>query len=213
MPAIISTAHQKGGVGKTTLILNLYGQLKSSGFNCAIVDADPQGSITHLYERLKNQKGWESVELIKRKDFENFSDLEAMKTYDILLIDTPPYLSNTLPEIFEISDFVLIPCKASPLDAIAIQSTLEFIKEGIIKKPSLKAAIVMNMTIAGTSFNNEVRKILEEHSFPVLETEIGNRISYSRALLLSPSVAVEKNVKAKKEINSLINEIFEILKN
>ena len=212
MPAIISTAHQKGGVGKTTLILNIYGHLKANGFKCAVVDADPQGSISYLCDRLKHKDGWKAVELIKRESFSNFSDLVGLEQYDVLLIDTPPYLSNIMPQIFQISDFVLIPCKASPLDAIAIENTLEFIKQGLVKNPNLKAGIVMNMTIAGTGFNKEVRAILEQHDFPVLETEIGNRIAYSRSLLLSPSVAVEKNAKAKKEIDLLITEIFKIIK-
>lgn len=213
MPAIISTAHQKGGVGKTTLVLNLYSYLNKQGYNCAIVDADPQGSITDLYDRLGEQEGWKNLQLIKRNSFGSFTDLEGMEDYDVLLVDTPPYLSNTLPEIFEVSDFVLVPCKASPLDALAIQNTLELIEDAVKRKPMLKTAIVMNMAITGTDFNDQVRKILEEHGFPVLKTEIGNRIAYSRSLLLSPSVSSEKNPKATQEIESLIQEIFTILQN
>jgi chromosome partitioning protein len=46
---IITVAHQKGGVGKTTLALNLGFCLKHS-LRVAILDSDPQGSISGLGE-------------------------------------------------------------------------------------------------------------------------------------------------------------------
>lgn len=207
MPAIITLAHQKGGVGKTTLTLNLYAYL-SKNFKCAIVDADPQGSIIDLFEQLKGQKGWRDMHLISRNAFRSFKDLSDLEQYDILLIDTPPYMLNTLPEIFAASDFVLIPSKASPLDALAIQSTVDLVKASQIANPQLKAAVVLNMTINNTDFSRQVRQILEETGLPILRSEIGNRVAYSRSLLFAPSVFAEGNNKAIEEITALANEIF-----
>jgi chromosome partitioning protein len=206
MPAIITLAHQKGGVGKTTLTLNLYAYLNKH-VRCAIVDADPQGSIIDLFEQLKEQEGWRDVELISRNAFKSFADLSRLEQYDILLIDTPPYMLNTLPEIFTASDFVLIPSKASPLDALAIQSTVELVKAAQTLNPHLKAAIVLNMTINNTDFSQQVRQILAQAGLPILNTEIGNRVAYSRSLLFAPSVFGEGNSKAAEEITALANEI------
>ena len=44
MPKIILTAHQKGGVGKSTLTFNLALALKND-FKVAIIDLDLQGSL------------------------------------------------------------------------------------------------------------------------------------------------------------------------
>jgi len=50
MTLIITLAHEKGGVSKTTLALNLQGYFRRSGRACIVVDGDPQGSTTELFQ-------------------------------------------------------------------------------------------------------------------------------------------------------------------
>jgi chromosome partitioning protein len=211
MALVITLAHQKGGVGKTTLTLNLYDHFVRSGTRCAIVDADVQGSIVDLYETLGGQEDWGELDIIGRDAFRDFSELEALEGYDVLFIDTPPYLSAQLPEIFQASDFILVPCKPSPLDALAIKNTLEMVREAQRRKPGLKAGIVLNMTISGTDFNQQTRQSLKGYGVPVLAAEVGNRVAYSRSLFLSRSVAGERNAKATEEIAAVAAEIVEHL--
>jgi chromosome partitioning protein len=43
-------------------------------------------------------------------------------------VDTPPYLSNRLNELFTYSDYVLVPTNAGFFDVMAIKSTLALIR-------------------------------------------------------------------------------------
>lgn len=212
MPLIITVAHQKGGVGKSTLSTNLRGYFSGGGYKTALVDIDPQGSLTKLIRAFADQEGRDPEHAITRADFKTYPELlKKLEEYDIVIIDTPPYLSKELEEVLAITTMVLVPCKASPLDYLAIGDTLDLIREAKANRPELVSAVVLTMVIAGTDFTTNIRRELEKTEFPVLKTEIGNRVAYMRSLLRANTVLGDENRKAWDEIESLGKEIISLL--
>jgi chromosome partitioning protein len=210
MPLIISVAHQKGGVGKSTLALNLTSFFKRNGAESAVVDADAQGSISNLISSFGADNAYGSVNLIPRNSFKSFKELTEMKQYQVLLIDTPPYLSSNLSEIFEISDFVLVPTKPAVFDMFAIEGTIELINEAKKTKPELKTGVVINMSATGAKHVEEIRNYMKNKGINVLNTEIAKRIEFERCLLYSDSIFSTSDEKAKDEISRLGNEIMDL---
>lgn len=212
MPLIITLAHQKGGVGKSTLATNLRGYFAGGGYKAALVDIDPQGSLSKLVRTFSEQVGREPEHVIDRSAFKNYTELlTLLEPYDIAIIDTPPYLSKELENVFAITNLVLVPCKASPLDFLAIGDTLDLIRATKTNRPELLAAVVLTMTITGTDFTSSIRRELEKTEFPVLKTEIGNRVAYMRSLLRANTVLGDENRKAWDEIENLGKEIISLL--
>ena len=214
MALIIALAHQKGGVGKSTLATNLRGYFAGGGYKTALVDIDPQGSLSKLVRTFSDQDGREPEHVIERGSYKTYKDLlTLLEPYDIAVIDTPPYLSKELQDVFEITNVILVPCKASPLDFLAIGDTLDLIRQAKTKRKDLIAAVVMTMVITGTDFTTQIRTELEKTEFPVLKAEIGNRVAYMRSLLKSNTVLGDENPKAREEIESLGKELISLLKN
>jgi chromosome partitioning protein len=194
---IITIAHQKGGVGKTTLALNLAYCFKDN-LRVAITDTDLQGSISELESWIKG------IDLLPLEKVLSREPLD----YDVIIIDTPPYLTNKLSELFAISDFVLVPTKAGFLDAMAIKATVALIKQSQARRPHLKAAIVLNMLIPRTTLNEEVKELLKSYDLPVLNSTISQRVSYTRSPITN-GIFESEDEKAKDEIINLATEILQ----
>jgi chromosome partitioning protein len=201
MPLVVTLLHQKGGVGKSTLATNLRSYFAGGGYRTALVDIDPQGSLTRLVRAFAQQEGREPENLIERSSFAGYGALQKkLADYDIAVVDTPPYLSKAL-----------IPCKSSPLDLLAIGDTLDLVRATQSAYPSLQSAVVLTMTISGTDFTQQIREQLEGFGFPVMKTEIANRVAYMRSLLRANSVLDDDNRKAREEIESLGAELISLM--
>ncbi len=208
MPLIISVTNQKGGVGKSTLALNLSSYFSKNGVASAVVDSDAQGSIANLVATFGENNSYGSVNLIPRSSFTAFSDLTKKSEFEVLLIDTPPYLSTDLAEIFRISDFVLVPTKPAAFDMFAIESTLELIRKAQKSKPELKVGVVINMSVPGSKHVEEIKTYLRGKNVMVMDTEIVKRVEFERCLLSYDSIFSSADEKAKAEIKNLGEEII-----
>lgn len=197
---IITVAHQKGGVGKTTLSLNLASCLQKTGLNIGVLDTDLQGSLTDTNHTL------EGITFVPYEELSNFGSMP----YDFLIIDTPPYLTNSLNDLFGISDYVLIPTNIGVYDIMAIRATLAIVKKAQESKTNLKYGVVLNRVRANTSLINDILDMLENYQAIVLKTRIHERISYARGALTSGVFGTEDS-KAQEEIFNLTEEIINTL--
>ncbi|RFZ90119.1 ParA family protein [Mucilaginibacter conchicola] len=195
MSRIITIAHQKGGVGKSTIALNLAMCFKEQ-LNVALVDSDLQGSLYHARDTFAGM----NVILA-----EQIFDIPKMG-YDLVIVDTPPYLSNRLSDLFSISDLILVPTKPGFFDVMAIRSTLALIKFAQAKKANLKAAIVLNMVKPRTGITGEVAELLGSLGTPLLETMVYDRVSITRSAITA-GVLNGNDTKAKDEITNLAEEV------
>lgn len=195
MGKIITIAHQKGGVGKSTLALNLAVCFQDQ-LSVALVDTDLQGSIADLKDDLPE------LSIIQEDNFEKIRQLE----HQLIIIDTPPYLSNRLPELFLISDYVLIPTKAGFFDVMAIRSTIALVKEAQKKHSQLNAGIVLNMIKPRSGVTGEVQELLKSFDMPVLDTIVHDRVSFTRSPITGGVLGGDDG-KAKEEITGLAEEI------
>ncbi|SEO98868.1 chromosome partitioning protein [Mucilaginibacter gossypiicola] len=199
MAKIITLAHQKGGVGKSTLALNLALCFKDQ-LRVALIDSDLQGSIYHLKE------DFPELAILAPEKLAELPDLD----YDLIFVDTPPYLSNRLNELFSYSDFILVPTKAGFFDVMAVKSTLALVKFAQAQNQKLKAGIVLNMIKPRSGITIEVVSLLSSLGTPLLKTRVFDRVSLARSSMTS-GILKSADQKAIEEVTFLAEEIINLL--
>jgi chromosome partitioning protein len=130
MARIISLIARKGGVGKTTIAANLAGELGRSEARIHAIDADPQRSLSiwasqgngFLRTRVTAVSAGTEAEL---KEALRPLEEEA----ELLVIDTPPGFGGPALLAAAVSDLVLLPCGASPLDLAAGRDALALCRQ------------------------------------------------------------------------------------
>ncbi len=125
---IIGVANQKGGVGKTTVTMNLAASLIEQKRDTVVLDADPQGSAMRWAEERTGEGPFRVIpsKITSLAGFRALVEREAANA-DAVLIDLPPSLSKPNIVAALVCDLVVIPITASPLDVWAAKAAVDLV--------------------------------------------------------------------------------------
>ena len=198
---------QKGGAGKTTLVVScaVVAQVKRN--KILIIDTDPQGTAKEWY----NDRP-EALETPKLISIEPRQITEALAKadqagFDFVLIDTAGRDLPSTKEIISLSDLVVIPCRPSISDMRASVSSVHTIQEA--KKPF---GFIINQAPYQPKRALEAIKSLQALGV-VCPVPIVLRSAYQDAQAKGLGISeYEKNGKAHKELNAVWKWILVMLK-
>ncbi|MGX7742317.1 ParA family partition ATPase [Rhodopseudomonas parapalustris] len=205
---IIGVLNQKGGVGKTTIAVNLAAVYAKQGQRVLLVDADPQGSSLAWSSAREGEPLFTVVGMPKPTLHKDMPSMAA--DYDAVIIDGSPRVSELGRAAIMASDLVLIPVQPSPYDVWATADTVQLINEARQFKENLQAAFVINRKIVNTAIGRDVATALEDFHFPVCRQALCQRVIYAESAARGLAVVeAEPDGAAAREISGLALSLSE----
>lgn len=210
---ILTVGNTKGGVGKTTLAVNLAIARATEGSDVLLIDGDEQRTalaFTELRAEQRGSPGYTAVAL----------DGPAIRTqvrqlapkYDDVVIDVGGRNTGSLRAALIVSDIVLIPMQPRSFDLWAIDQMAALVSEARELNPNLRGVLVINAADSQGSDNHDAAAALQDvPDMTVLPITIGRRKAFPNAAAAGRAVTEagrDKDVKAIAELMALVRSLY-----
>jgi chromosome partitioning protein len=209
MARVLTVAQQKGGAGKTTLAAHLAVALAEAGSSVAVVDIDPQASLSSWWA-MREELGLGapargSLSVHRVTGWRTASEVEKLtRSHDVVVVDSPPHAETEAKIAVRSADLVLIPLQPSPMDFWATQATLD-----LAKAEKTDALLVLNRVPPRAALTGAMTAKIDAMGARVAEARIGNRVALAAALLEGKGVTeYQKRGAAAAEVRALAEEVM-----
>lgn len=209
---IITLANTKGGVGKTTIAVNLAVARSLSGRRILLVDGDPQATASLFTEIRREEKGDPGYELRHWPGDTLFSGInEARSTFEDIVIDVGGFDAPAMRAALVVSDRVLIPVGPRSFDLWAVERMQDLISAAREHNSSLIAQAFLNAADSQGSDNDQMGAAIREMpNLEFLPIIIGRRKAFANAAAggLAVTEYRPRDRKAISEIMRLLASQF-----
>lgn len=201
---VLTLAQQKGGAGKTTLAAQLAAAFAARGSQVALVDIDPQGSLTRWFKLREAAGKAGRIDFTAVTGWRAQSAVDKLKAgHDLVLVDSAPHAEIEAKIAVRIADLVVVPMQPSPLDLWATEPTL-----ALGRSEKRKTLIVLNRDQTRMKLSEALAGPIAELDAEVAETTIGSRTAFAASMMEGLGVVeTAPRTKAAAEILALAEEI------
>lgn len=194
---VLAVASRKGGSGKTTLSAHVAVQAELAGAGpVAVMDIDPQGSLADWW----NERESDSVQFAATSLATLAQDIEKLRErgFGMVVIDTPPAITDTISSVIRVADLVLIPTRPSPHDLRSVSATVGMVED--MDKPMV---FVLNGATPRARITNEAIALLAQHG-PLAQGIIHQRVDFAASMIDGRTVMeLPSSPRAAEEIRQL----------
>lgn len=204
---IITIAQQKGGAGKTTMAAHLAVAWAASGRRkVAVIDIDPQGSLTqwHKMRELRMGEGKTTLTFAAISGWRVRNEIDRLsRTHDLIIIDSPPHTDAEARTAIRAADLVVIPLQPSPMDVWATSATIQ-----ICKQERVPVKMVLNRVHPQA----KLTEAISGNMVGLTANRFGNRVIFAGSMMQGYGVTeAQPNSLAAEEVRALSKEIMDYL--
>ena len=209
---IITIAHQKGGVGKSTIALNLAVELNKK-YNLKVIDLDYQKSIT-IFNETRKEKKLKPLNIIHIENQKELIDV-LKNSNELILIDSGGFDSDLNRIAIIGADLVITPVSNNLIEIYGLEAFKKILQELKEVEPEIKSYVLLNnIDPKATKSVEELKKYIKNNNeyFDLLDTILRRRADFARSFEVGKSVTeIDKKSKASKELKQLLKDIEKIL--
>jgi chromosome partitioning protein len=211
MRMVVVIVQRKGGVGKTTVAINLAGEMSERGFGLLAIDADDQqsalqwaqpGGLTFPVHELP----------IKPGCARDWANALGHIHEELILIDTPPS-DYAIGAAVAVADLVIVPCTPSGLDIETTAHALTVVNAVRERRTQdVPVLLVPNRVDLRSLEGQQLVAELEGFGEPVAP-QLGDRSAFVRAFAAGQTVSTfAPGTASDREVKALCDEVMHSLR-
>lgn len=212
MTEIYALLNQKGGVGKTTLAVNLAAGLARRG-KCLLVDADPQGSASQ-WLRMASPERAAPFELLAVTSGLKDAIGPLRKSYRYMVVDCPPSAEAhpNVGDALALADVAIIPVLPSPMDLWGSVRMTQYLERVRGDNRALQARMLINQVEPRNAMARSLERAMAELAIKPLKPTVRRRAVYRACALEGSSVYQfgKRGADAVREIEAVIEEVLNL---
>ena len=212
---IVTVGNTKGGVGKTTLALNLAIARALAGRDVWLIDGDRQGTAQMAISIRADAGCSPGIACATYSDGPTLRSQvqQQASKFDDIIIDAGGRDSTALRAALVLSDVLLVPFNPRSFDVWALNDIAALVDDVRSVRDGLRAVAILNCADPGeTSTDNAeaAAAVADVPQFEYLDTPIRRRKSFANAAGQGLSVLELKptDKKAAEELKALVKALF-----
>ena len=209
---ILTVGNVKGGVGKTTLAINLAIARARAGIDVLLIDGDAQATALDFTTLRTEQTDRSDYTVLQLSGAAVRTQVrQLVPKYGEIIIDPGARDTGSFRAALTVSDLLLVPVQPRSFDLWALDRVVDLVREAREVNDSLRAVSVLNAADSSGRDNQAAAEVLAEaEGIEYLPSLVGRRKVFPNAASMGLSVLeyTPRDAKAVAEIQALERSLF-----
>lgn len=206
----ISLLQLKGGVGKSSIAINLTGFLIENLKSVLLVDADLPQATAFAWSSQFNHA------LLTIETAQNLPELmdvlrNADGQYDYVVIDSPPRMADMLKATLMTSDLAIVPMSPTAPDIWSFDDLNDVIQDAFSSGSSTEVRILWNKFKPLARYQKIRADVVKDFDQAEFKTTLSDLVAYPDVVNSGKHIMIHSHTRAKAQFKAFGQEVLQLL--